>query len=421
MIIKNVTINGEYIKNIIIKDDIIEDIVDVNTIPDGHDEVIDLGRKIVIPGVVDPHVHVRDLEQSYKEDWESFTKAAVRGGYVAVFDMPNTIPPTDTIENLELKRKAAEKSILNKYFNFATNGKNFDELEKIAELDYVPAIKLFMSYTSSNDTVDNLQTIYKVFEISKKIKKPVILHCEAQDIIDENLKKFEPKIENHNKIRSREAAIKATETAIDIARKVGNKIIIAHVSTAEEIKIIRQAKLDGVKVFCETTPHHFLLSEEIIQQAGNFAKVNPPIRTKDDNEAIYQGILDGTVDYIGTDHAPHSIEEKQKQYSEAPSGFPGVETMMPLLLNLVTTGKLSLQRVMDLTSINASKIFKLNDFGKIKVGTKANIIAIDLYKEGAIEAENFYSKAKYSPFENFHYKGDVILTVINGKIAYRNL
>lgn len=421
MVLKNVTINGEYIKNIIIKDDKITDIVNVDVLPEGENEVIDLNRKIVIPGVVDPHVHVRDLQQSYKEDWESFTKAAVRGGYVAVFDMPNTIPPTDTIENLKIKEKAAEKSFLNKYFVFGANGKNFEELEKLSEYNNVPAIKLFMSYTSSNDTVDNLQTIYKVFEISKKIKKPVILHCEDQTIIDENLKIFPQTIENHNKIRSREAAIKATETAIKIAKEIGNKIVIAHVSTAEEIKTIRQAKLDGVKVYCETTPHHFLLSDDIISTAGNYAKVNPPIRTKEDNEVIYQGILDGTVDYIGTDHAPHSLEEKNKPYSKAPSGFPGVETLMPLLLNLVITGRLSLQRVMELTSINISRIFKLEDFGKIKVGLRANIIAIDLYRKNIIKSEQFFTKAKYSPFENYHYQGDVVLTVINGKVAYKNL
>jgi dihydroorotase len=420
MILKNVTINGEYIKNIIIKNGIIEDITDVNN-DINDDEVINLDKKIVIPGVIDPHVHVRDLEQKYKEDWSSFTEAAFRGGVTAVFDMPNNKPPIDCIENLNLKIKAAENSKLNKFFVFGANGKNNDELLKIKDLNYVPAIKLFMSYTSSNDLVNSKEDIKAIFQISKEINKVLILHCESEEIIKANSNNYEHIIENHNKIRSKEAAIEATKLAIEIAKEVGNKICIAHVSTAEEIKLIRQAKLDGVKVFCETTPHHFLLSDEVLQKFHNFAKVNPPIRTKEDNEAIYQGLLDGTVDYIGTDHAPHSIEEKLNEYDLSPSGFPGVETLVPLLLNQVTKAKLSLQRVIDLTSHNASRIYKLNNFGIIKKGIPANVTVIDLYKKGVINAKEFKSKAKYSPFDGYEYQGDVILTIVNGEVVYKNL
>ena len=193
---------------------------------------------------------------------------------------------------------------------------------------------------------------------------------------------------------------------------------MAHISTAEEIDIIKANK-NKCKVYCEITPHHLLLNETILKTVENFGKVNPPLRTEKDNKRILQGILDGTVDTIGTDHAPHLLSEKLKNYPEAPSGFPGLETSLPLLLNEVNNGKFSLSRLVELTYGKATEIFNLKKRGKIQEGCFADLTVVDMNKIRIIEAKNFKTKAKYSPYEGITVKGDVIMTFVNGELKYK--
>lgn len=414
MILKNANINGKGLANIVIKSGVIVDISDEIL---GNDEIIDLNGKTIIPGVIDPHVHCRDMEQAYKEDWESVSRAAVFGGITSIFDMPNTKPATTTFEGLQTKREFAKKSVVNAYYNFGAANDNLAELEKLGDIADVPAIKLYMSESSSNALIDSEDPIRKVFEVSKRINKPVILHCELQRFIDDNMKVYEQKIFNHNKIRSREAAVEATRLVLNLAEQVGNVIYIAHVATSEEIQLIRTAKNNGVKVFCETTPHHFLLSESVLSSVGNFGKVNPPIRTVADNLAIYEGILDGTVDTIGSDHAPHSLDEKCLEFSKAPSGFPGLETLLPVLLNEVSIGRLTLDRVIELTSGRSAEIFGLVNRGRIEKGFAADLTVIDLDMEYLVVPEKFFTKAKYSPFAGMRFRGCAVMTFVNGVLA----
>ena len=385
-------------------------------------ETIDIKSNLVIPGVIDPHVHVRDLRQAYKEDWETASMAALAGGVTTIFDMPNTLPATINLKNLNIKRKAAEKSLINHKFFLGVTNSNFKNIEEILDenaLD-IAGIKVFLAGSSSNETVTDKDILKQIFELAEQHNKVVVVHTELQELLDEWQQRLPyNNILKHNAIRNRQCAIKGTELVLKLSEDIGNKIYIAHVSTFEEIGLIRKHKCNN-QVFCEVTPHHLLLNESILEKVGNIGKVNPPLRSEKDNEALWQAILDGTVDTIGTDHAPHTIEEKQQEYKKAPSGFPGLETGLHLLLNEVNKGNLKLEKLVKLTSKNPARIFQLGKRGKIKVGNFADLTVTDMNKKWKINASAFKSKAKYSPFDKMEVKGKIIMTFVNG-IRYENL
>jgi len=413
IMLKNVELDGVS-QNIIIRDGFIESIGDQTV---DADDVIDCSRLWVIPGVIDPHVHLRDLEQSYKEDWVSGSAAAIRGGVTNVFDMPNNVPPIINAENLELKRKVAAKGNLNYLLYLGATNRNRKALMKILdeEPSDIAGIKVFLSASSTNEKMDNVKELRKIFEIGRDYDKIIAIHGELEKFIAPRYK-FPLKIENHNIIRNRKAAITGLEICLALTRGIGNKLYVAHVSTREEMEMIRTEKGMGNKIFCEITPHHLFLEESICGKAGNFAKVNPPLRTADDNAALWEGINDYTVDTIGSDHAPHHLKEKKCAYSSAMSGFPGLETTVPLLVNSVNEGKLSKGRMIDLLNRKAAYIFGLKGFGSVKEGNKANLTIIDPEMKETISGINNLSKAKYTPFEGYKTKGQVIYTVINGKL-----
>jgi len=418
-LLKNCKINNE-IQNLLIEDSIISYIG--KNIPSCNQE-IDIKNLIVIPGIIDPHVHVRDLQQAEKEDWTSVSAAALRGGVTTVFDMPNTRPPTVNLEFLNKKREKAKVAEINYKFNIAATSQNISELTEILETksDDVSALKLFLAGSNSNEFVDDIEIIKQIFDISLKYDLPVIVHTELQKCVEEFSAKIKnPTVRNHNFMRNRECSIKGTELLIKFAKETGNKLYLAHTSTAEEIDLVKANK-NKCNVFCETSPHHLLINEDILEKAGNFGKVNPPLRTKKDNKRILQGIIEGTVDIIGTDHAPHKRSEKLKDYNDAPSGFPGIETSLPLLLNEVDRGSFCIEKLIEITSLNSSKIFNLKNRGALKEGYFADITVIDLNKKWKVEAKKFRTKAKYSPYEGMTGKGDVVMTFVNGKLKYNNL
>jgi len=382
------------------------------------DHIIDVSGKIMLPGLIDPHVHVRDLGQSDKEDWASASKAALAGGITTIFDMPNNKPPTVNLTNLNLKREVAKKSLVNYKFNLAVTAHNLDDVNLILaqKPDDIAALKLFLAGSSSNEYVEDEAQIKRIFDISLQYDLPVIIHTELQKCIEKHQAGIpNPSVFDHNSIRHRDCANAGTGLVIKLAKEIGNAVYIAHTSTAEEIEMIRQNKTKA-RIYCEVTPHHLLLNQSVLEQAGNYAKVNPPIRTKQDNEALWQGIADGTIDTIGTDHAPHLLSEKQRDYSQAPSGFPGLETALPLLLNEVKKGTLSLAKLVELTAQNPAKIFKLPKTDSVKTGYQANLTLIDPDKEWTIQPGEFYTKAKYSPFAGKQGQGMPVMTIVRGKI-----
>ncbi|MGD9898243.1 MAG: dihydroorotase family protein [Calditrichaceae bacterium] len=383
-----------------------------------HDQFIDLKMKLILPGLIDPHTHIRDMELSAKEDWMTGSQAAAAGGVTTIFDMPNTRPATFDVESLEIKRKAAEKSIVNYGFNFGVTEKNLREIEKARN---IPALKMFMAESSSGYVIDTKKMIKQVFRLAQQINKPVIVHSELQSCVEESGKKYQPVIGNHNKIRNRECAAKSTEILLDVAGETNAVLYLAHVSTREEIMLIREAKKNGLKnVYCEITPHHLLINESVLETAGNFGKVNPPLRTVDDNDALYEGLLDGTVDTFGSDHAPHTIAEKQQIYAAAPSGFPGLETTLPLLYTEVAEGRLPLIKLIELTSHNPALIFNIKDRGEIRVGAYADFAVLDPRISGFIDAGKFHTKARYTPYQGYEVHGKVYMTIVNGNIVFRN-
>ena len=408
------------LKKIIIEDEKVFDIYSSRKerrLETGIDQILDIKENLVIPGVIDPHVHVRDLQQSEKEDWISASKAALAGGVTTIFDMPNTIPATTNLKNLNIKRKAAKKSLVNyKFFVGATNS-NQSDIEEILESKPtdIAGIKVFLAGSSNNDTVTDENVLKKIFQIAKKNDKIVTVHTELQTCLNEWRNRLQYNtVLKHNALRNRQCSIKGTKLVLELAEKNGNKICIAHCSTAEEINIIRKYKKNN-PVYCEITPHHLLLNESILEKVGNFGKVNPPLRSEKDNITLWEAIHDGTVDFMGTDHAPHKREEKLLEYSKAPSGFPGLETGLHLLLNEVNKGNLSLQKLIEITSKNAAKIFDIKKRGEIKVGNYTDLTVIDMNKKWKIDSSKFKTKAKYSPFDGGEIQGKVEMCFVDGK------
>jgi dihydroorotase (multifunctional complex type) len=409
------TLNG--LKNILIIDDKIGYIGNELA---SYDKIIDIGGLWVIPGIIDPHVHVRDLQQSEKEDWNSCSNAAINGGISTIFDMPNTIPATTNLANLNLKRKVAGKTLINKLFYLGATNQNANEIEEmLSENPHdIAGIKIFLAGTSSNDVLEK-NKIEEIFEIAKKYDKVVAVHTELQSCLDKWRDKISEKtIQNHNILRNRECAINGTKLVLDMAQEIGNKLYICHVSTLEEIELIADAKTKNTNIFCEVTPHHLFLDETILAKCGNFGKINPPLRTRADNIALMKAIENGTIDTIGTDHAPHTLAEKKQIYAKAPSGFPGLETVLPLLLNAVNNGKISIEKIVELTSFNVAKIFNLPNRGKIEAGYFADLTIIDIAEKWEIDSLKFHSKAKYSPFDGMDVCGKVKLIFVNGKKIY---
>ncbi len=407
------TLNG--LKNILIIDEKFDYVG--NKLP-SHGEIIDVDGLWVIPGIIDPHVHVRDLQQSEKEDWISCSNAAINGGISTIFDMPNTIPAATNLANLNLKRKVAEKALVNKMFYLGATNQNANEIEKILVKNPhdIAGIKIFLAGSSSNDVLQK-NKIIDFFKIAKKYGKVVAVHTELQNCLDKWHNKISEKtIQNHNILRNRECAIKGTKLVLKMAQEIGNKLYICHVSTAEEIELITKAKCQNPNIFCEVTPHHLCLDESRLEICGKFGKVNPPLRAKADNAALMQAIWNGIVDTIGTDHAPHTVAEKKQMYAKSPSGFPGLETVLPLFLNAVNEGEISLEKVVELMSLNVAKIFNLKNRGKIEAGYFADLTIIDLAEKWTIDALKFHSKAKYSPFDGMDVCGKVKMTFVNGKL-----
>lgn len=414
ILLKNCT-TAQGLKDILIEDDIYTQIETPRTIADNCADVVrDLSGMIIIPGVTDPHVHVRDLEQSDKEDWTTCSQAALNGGITTIFDMPNTIPATDDINSLNLKRQVAKKSKVNYKFFLGANNDNIVDLDNIlsGHPNDIAGIKLFLAASSSNDIVDDRISITNLFRIALKYDVPVAVHTELQRCLNEQKKhitKFDAT--THNLIRDRQCAIEGTEIVLEVAKDVGNKIVICHVSTTEELELIKKYKTEGTSVYCELTPHHLILNEERTREVGNIAKVNPPLRTKADNTAMLKAVQDGTIDFIGTDHAPHKLDEKNLEYQKAPSGFPGLETALIILVDLYQQGLLSLERLVQLTSSNANQLYKIEN--NMKIGNPTDYVIIDPDKLFMIEPEKFATKAKYSPFAGMKLKGKIIETKVN--------
>lgn len=364
---------------------------------------------IILPGLIDIHAHLRDLEYSYKEDFISGTRSAAKGGYTIVLDMPNTKPRTNSIKNLIDKNNIAKSKTLidyGLYYGFPNNEKDIGN--EIANL--CSGIKIY-TYEDFYPNKNN-EIIEKVFLFANEKNIPIIIHAEnpiffkgtGNDFLD----------------RPIEAEISAIKDFLEISNKYDFHLHITHVSSAISVKIIKKYRDKGYNITLDTCPHYIFLDETSIRLFGGFVKVYPPLRKMSDCLYLLKSLKNRVIDIISSDHAPHSFNEKMKTYKEALAGFPGLETTVPLILTLVNRNEISLERFVELFSINPAKLFNIKKIGFIKEGYYGNITIVDMDYEEKIKAENFESKAKYSPFNNWKIKGKPIATIVRGKTVMLN-
>jgi dihydroorotase len=383
-------------------------IVSIKKLPAHADETIDLNGQIVLPGLIDVHVHFRDPGLTFKEDFHTGSAAAAAGGFTTVLDMPNTLPPTNTPPAFREKLKIGQKKSLVD-FGIHAGVSDLSHIKELAELK--PAsFKIFM------DLVDG-DFLLKAFDKIKGVAADhvISLHAEDSQLVQQCtriMKKEGNDPELYAQARPPQAEIKAVEAAISLAWKYNQKVHFCHVSTQKSLQLINNAQARGCPVTSEITPHHLFLDSSYLNRFGNMAKTNPPLRDKE-NQLGLKYLPE--IDIIGTDHAPHTLEEKKKSVWDAPPGVPGLETILPLLLTHVNQGKLKLKDIKRLLCENPAKMFHIPHKGFILEGMDADLVVVDLEKDGVIDSANFHSKAKYSPFEGFKVKGMPTMTLVRGQ------
>lgn len=375
------------------------------------EEVIDASGLLALPGLIDAHVHLRDPGATHKEDFYTGTCAALAGGVTTVLDMPNNNPPTTTVKALKEKQGIAlEKAVCDFDFHFGAETNNFNEIMKASPR----SLKMFLGSTTGNLLTENAQEILEHFKKFPQ-NKPICIHAEDEERIRFMKTLVEqPDATNHNEIRDETCALLAVQKALELLAKHSRQAHFCHVTTASEVTLIRARKLKNVS--CEVTPHHLFLSEKTAERIGNYAKMNPPLRSEKTRAELWQKL--GEIDVIATDHAPHAISEKEKEYSDAPAGVPGLETMLPLLLNAVNERKLRIERVVEMCCANPARVFHLKNKGEIAVGKHADLTLIDLKKTHKLGGERLYTKCGWTPFEGTHVQGRVEKTILRGQLAY---
>jgi len=374
------------------------------------DKTINLHGKLLLPGLIDPHVHLRDPGQTNKEDFYTGTCAAIAGGVTTILDMPNNSPPIISQRRLDEKKAVAKaKAVCDYGFHIGATDTNAVE----ADSSTAVALKLYMGSTTGDLLVESESSLENIFST---FKRTIVVHAEDNKCIKEASAGVFHTAENHNKMRPPKCAEISLAKAVHFAQKHSAKLHVAHMSTGGEVELVKTAKKDGLRVSCEVTPQHLFLTEEATREKGNFARLNPPLRTKSDQAALWQNL--SFVDCIATDHAPHTIEEKQKPYDEAPSGLPGLETTLPLLLDAYSKKRISLEAIVRLTSFGAAQIFGLVNKGQIAAGFDADFVVVDLEKETKVENGDLWTKCNWSPFDGMKLKGAVAQTFLRGEEAF---
>ena len=359
--------------------------------------IIDVEGKLVMPGVIDVHTHMREPGVTYKEDFATGSRACVKAGVTTFYDMPNTVPTTTTEENLlEKKKLASEKSIVNFGIHFGgSKNDNVEEIKKVLKNEEVNTVKIFMNVSTGEMLIEDDEILAKVFENSKL----VLVHAENEMI----------------------------DKAIELNKNYGSGLYVCHIPSAEEMKKVINAKKNSKMntkehpVYAEVTPHHLFLNTEIRESTERnkmLLRMKPELREKSDNEFLWEAINRGEVDTIGTDHAPHLISEKLEKIT---FGMPGVETSLALMINAYNEGKISLEMIQKLMCENPAKIMKIEKRGKLQEGYFADVIVVDTKKEWIVGIDDtIESKCGWTPYENWRLKGKNIMTIVNGEIVYEN-
>lgn len=382
------------------------------------DRIIDVKNNYVLPGFIDPHIHFRDPGLTQKEDFKTGSLAAANGGFTTVIDMPNTVPKTNTYKALKEKMNIAQKkSAVN--FELQMGHNNLEEMKKMIELNPI-SVKVFMDLESD----ESLEKIFHDLHILKETTDYnglVATHCEKKSIVESETARLKEKDENpaidYTYARPAASEDDSVRQALELARANDLRLHICHLSSSKSLSIVKSAS-KSMPVSWEFTPHHLLLDNSAYNIYGTFIKTNPPLRPKDESVTIDD--LDETS-IIGTDHAPHTLEDKTKGTWASSPGIPNLETVVPLLLTEVNRGNIDLKIIPKILSQNAATTYGLENKGQIKVGYDADFTIIDLKQKGKFDISTFKTKAEYSPFDGWEYQGCPVMTIVNGKTVMDKL
>lgn len=388
------------------------------------DMVIDANGALVIPGVIDDQVHFREPGLTHKGTIYTESRAAVAGGITSFMEMPNTVPNALTQELLEQKYEIGRKSSLANYsFFMGASNDNIEEVLKTPS-DRVCGVKVFMGSSTGNMLVDNETTLENIFS---KVPMLIATHCEDEQTIRDNTKIFSEKygedvpVSCHPLIRSAEACYKSSSLAVALAKKYGAKLHILHISTARELSLFdHSVPLQEKKITAEACIHHLWFNDSDYASKGTLIKWNPAVKTKEDQEAIFQGVLNGTIDVIATDHAPHTLEEKQNTYFKAPSGGPLVQHSLVAMLEFYHQGKISLEKIVEKMCHNPAILFQIDKRGYLKEGYFADIVIVDTNNPWTVNKDNILAKCGWSPFEGQRFQSRVTHTFVSGHLAFKN-
>ncbi len=381
-------------------------------------DIIDATGKYVLPGLVDAHCHLRDPGFEYKEDIETGTQSAAVGGFTSIACMPNTNPVIDNESVVRyIMSKARQDGVVNVYpIGAITKKLAGEELSEIGELKFAGAVAV----SDDGKPVSSPSLMKKALQYASMFDITVISHCEDLDLADGGVMNegYQSTVMGLKGIPAAAEELMVSRDLI-LAEYTKTPVHIAHVSTELSVDLIRNAKKRGVKVTAETCPHYFTLTDEACVGFNTLAKVNPPLRTKKDVEAVIEGLRDGTIDIIATDHAPHHVDEKNVEFAIAANGIVGFETALPLAITyLVKTNVLTMEQIVEKMCVNPSRILGLNK-GSIEVGKAADITIVDIDEEFTVDVSKFKSKSKNSPFDGFKLNGAVYYTIVNGNIVVR--
>ncbi|BDD06145.1 dihydroorotase [Aureibacter tunicatorum] len=388
------------------------------------DKLINAYGKYLLPGCIDDQVHFREPGLTHKAEIYTESKAAVAGGITSFMEMPNTVPNTVTQELLEAKyQRAYDVSLANYSFYMGATNDNLEEVLK-TDPSKVCGVKAFMGSSTGNMLVDNEKTLEGLFS---KVKMLIAVHCEDEATVRGNTEKFVEEygedipITAHPKIRSEEACYKSSSMAVRLAKKHGTRLHILHISTAKETELFDNSiPLEEKKITAEACVHHLWFTDKDYEEKGTLIKWNPAVKTESDREEIFNAVLDDRIDVIATDHAPHTLDEKDNKYLKAPSGGPLVQHSLVSMLEHYHSGKISLEKIVEKMAHSPAKLFQVEGRGFVREGYFADLVLVDLDSPWTVSKENILAKCGWSPFEGQTFKSKVLRTFVSGNQVYND-
>ena len=412
-----------FVADILINNQRIEKIEsNISATPDTH--VVNLDGKWILPGCIDDQVHFREPGLTHKANIASESRAAVAGGITSFMEMPNTVPSAVTIEKLEEKYAIASQSSLANYsFYLGTTNSNIEEIKRVNP-ETICGVKIFMGSSTGDMLVDDPKALEDVFRYAPSI---ITTHCEDDPMIKENFQKYikeygeELPAKFHPLIRSEEACYKSSSYAVSLAKKYNSRLHILHISTAKELELFRNdIPLEEKRITAEACVHHLWFTDKDYETKGNFIKWNPAVKTENDRTGIWRGVLDNRIDVIATDHAPHTLEEKNQLYAKAPSGGPLVQHALLAMLEKSKEGIIPIERVVEKMAHAPAVLYRLQKRGFLREGYFADVVLVNPNQPHQVNKSNLLYKCGWSPFEGTTFSNSIERTFINGKIAFEN-